>query len=627
MCGIAGVLAWDTPADLPTAERMVASLRHRGPDAAGVITLPHTVLGHRRLAVIDLSDSANQPMTDSSGRYWIVHNGEVYNFRELRRDLQQHGVNFRTQGDTEVILEAFKLWDIGCIPRLAGMFAFAIWDARREMLVLARDRAGEKPLYYMPYRGGVAFGSEVNTLRPYLKSPRSLNPRVLGQYLATNYVVGAEALTLAVKRIEPAHYVVFDRNGEAPSVGYWDLAACFRQKRRFDSVEDAANELSERLDSAVAAQLVADVPVGAFLSGGLDSSSVVAALCAMKPPRPAASFSMGFAENTYDERPYAAHVAATLGIQHHERLAAADMSASLAKIVCACDEPMADTSIIPMYFLAQFAREQVTVCLSGDGSDEIFGGYETYKADILFRRTRFLPRAVTRAARSILETFPVSFNKVGPQYKARQFLAATGLTPQRAHVSWREIFSAEERQRLVHPELHDSVLATDPYDRFARHFHDVSDCDYRDQSMYVDFKTWLPDDILVKVDRMTMAHGLESRAPFLDHRLVEFAASLPPGLKVRGGTTKYVLKRSQRHRLPKTVIVRSKQGFNAPVSHWFNGPLTDLGRAVTSAKVLGEWFDSKAIDRLWDEHRTRQRDNGFKLFGLTCLGLWLEQRA
>ena len=627
MCGIAGILRWHSPPDRETAARMAGSMRHRGPDAEQVVVLSSIVLAHRRLAVIDLSECANQPLADVTRRFWIVYNGELYNFQQLRRDLQRDGVAFATQSDTEVIVEAYKRWGVDCLARLIGMFAFAIWDVRRETLFLARDRAGEKPLYYLPLSDGVAFASEVTALRLHPDAPKSLNPRVLGAYLSTNYVVGADALTRGIKRLPPAHFINVRRDGTAAPSRYWDLAACFHRKRTVTNTGDAADELRQHLDAAVQGQLISDVPLGAFLSGGIDSSSVVASMCALRPPAQNATFSIGFSEDTFDERPFARHVAGVLGTKHHERVAEPDMAAALPQIVRAADEPMADTSIIPMYYLARFAREKVTVCLSGDGSDEIFGGYETYLADRMFRAVRHAPRAVWRVARQLWQLAPVRFNKVDVTYKALQFLAASGLSPERAHVSWRGIFDAEERRQLVHRELHHEIFAADPFAEFDAHFAEVRDCHYLDQAMYVDFKTWLADDILVKVDRMTMAHSLESRAPFLDHRLVEFAASLPATLKVRGATTKHLLKRSQAARLPRTIIGRGKRGFNAPVSRWFSGPLAELGREATSPRVLGDWFDAAAIRRLWDDHRARKHDNGFKLFGLVCLGLWMEQQS
>ena len=627
MCGLAGILRWDHQPDRQTATRMAGSLRHRGPDAEQVVVLPSIVLAHRRLAVIDLSECANQPLADGSRQFWIVYNGELYNFRELRNELQREGAVFATHADTEVILEAFKRWGVDCLARLNGMFAFAIWDAQSEMLFLARDRAGEKPLYYLPLPDGVAFASEVHTLRLHPDAPRTLNPQALGCFLSTNYVVGPDALSGGIKRLAAAHFTTVTRKGIADPVQYWDLAAAFHRKRTATDVAAAAEELRHHLDAAVRGQLVSDVPLGAFLSGGLDSSSVVASMCAARPPAQNTTFSIGFNEDTFDERPFARHVARLLGAEHHERVTAADMATALPRIVRAADEPMADTSIIPMYYLAQFAREKVTVCLSGDGSDEIFGGYETYLADQLFHAIGRVPQVLWRVSKRLGQLAPVRFNKVDLTYKMRQFVAAAGMSPQRAHISWRGIFDADERRQLVHRELHQSVLGADPLAQFDAHFAAVRNCHYLDQAMYVDFKTWLADDILVKVDRMTMAHGLESRAPFLDHRVVEFAASLPVPLKVRGMTTKYLLKRSQQDRLPRAIIDRGKRGFNAPVSRWFAGPLAELGREATSPRVLGEWFDPAVVRRLWDEHLARKRDNGFKLFGLVCLGLWLEQRA
>ena len=627
MCGLAGILRWDRQPDSQTATRMARSLRHRGPDAEQVVVLPSIALAHRRLAVIDLNECANQPLSDVSRQFWIVYNGELYNFRELRTELQREGAVFATQADTEVILEAFKRWGPACLGRLTGMFAFALWDVRRETLFLARDRAGEKPLYYLPMPDGVAFASEVQALRLHPDAPRTLNPHALGCYLSTNYVVGPDALSGGIKRLQPAHFTTVTRHGIADPVQYWDLAAAFHQKRTITDVTAAAEELRHHLDAAVGGQLVSDVPLGAFLSGGLDSSSVVASMCALRPPAQNTTFSIGFEEDTFDERPFARQVASRLGAEHHERVTAADMATALPQIVRAADEPMADTSIIPMYYLAQFAREKVTVCLSGDGSDEIFGGYETYLADQLYHAASRMPAPLWRVSRRLAQLAPVRFNKVDLTYKLRQFVAAAGLSPQHAHVSWRGIFDADERRELVHRDLHQSVLGADPLAQFDAHFAAVRDCHYLDQAMYVDFKTWLADDILVKVDRMTMAHGLESRAPFLDPRVVEFAASLPVSFKVRGTATKYLLKRSQEPRLPRAIIERGKRGFNAPVSRWFAGPLAELGREATSPRVLGEWFDAAVVGRLWDEHRSRQRDNGFKLFGLVCLGLWLEQRA
>jgi asparagine synthase (glutamine-hydrolysing) len=625
MCGIAGILDWRSTTAPDSLSRMIAALAHRGPDAEAVLCRPPIALGHRRLAVIDLSCAANQPMADETGQFLIVYNGELYNFRELRRELETAGTRFRTESDTEVLLEAYKRWDVGCLTRLNGMFAFALWDGPRQRLLLARDRAGEKPLYFQPLNEGLAFASELKALEIHTGSARRVNGRALGQYLALNYVLAPDCLVEGIEKLEPAHYLLVEEGRPLRAVRYWDLAAHFKRKIAFKSETEATEALTAQLDDAVRLRLVSDVPLGAFLSGGVDSSSIVASMCRLRSPSQNETFSIGFAEDSYDELPWARQAAAAVNVtRHHEQIVAPDMAEALPKIVTACDEPMADTSIIPVYYLAQFARRRVTVCLSGDGGDEILGGYETYVADRLVRSTRAIPAPVTRAAAWMADqALPVTFDKVGFDYKVRQFLRGHALPLPRAHFSWRMIFDEPERRALVRPELHESVLGLDPFETYGRYFGEVNDCHYLDQAMYVDIKTWLANDILVKVDRMTMAHSLESRAPFLDHRLMEFAASLEPSLKIRGRTTKYLLKRSQEGRLPDELIHRRKQGFNAPVSHWFNGVLKDLGREATTPRVLGEWFEPAAIEQLWCEHAARRRDHGFKLFSLTCLGLWL----
>jgi len=604
---------------------MTAALAHRGPDAEAVVSDSPIAFGHRRLAVIDLSSEANQPMADATGRSVIVYNGELYNFCDIRRELSAEGVRFRTSSDTEVILEAYKRWDVECLNRFNGMFAFALWDRTRERLLLARDRAGEKPLFYHALPEGVIFASELAALQLHPAVPRRLNPAALGQYLALNYVLAPDSLVDGVRKLPPAHYMLVERGKPLRPAMYWDLAVYFRRKHQFRSEDDASAALTSHIDQAVGLRLVSDVPLGAFLSGGVDSSSIVASMCKLRPAGQNQTFSVGFVEDTFDELPWARKAAEAVGVtRHNDQVVKPDVTTALPDIARACDEPMADTSIIPTYYLARFAREHVTVCLSGDGGDEIMGGYETYLADRLLHATRRVPTSITRAAASVVDrALPVTFDKVSFDYKARQFLRGHGLSFPRAHYSWRTIFSDTERCALVRPELREQILTPDPFEAYARHFKDVEDCHYLDQAMYVDIKTWLADDILVKVDRMTMAHSLESRAPLLDHRLMEFAASLDPSLKIRGRTTKYLLKKSQQARLPRAIVHRRKQGFNAPVAHWFNGPLKDLGRAATSPGVLGEWFNPAAIDRLWEEHAAGRRDNGFKLFGLTCLGLWL----
>jgi asparagine synthase (glutamine-hydrolysing) len=628
MCGISGVLSWQTAPDCAAVRAMCERQVHRGPDADGVVARAPAVLGHRRLRVIDLSDAANQPLSDRSGRFWIVYNGELYNFRALRRELEALGASFRTASDTEVIVEAYKQWDVGAFERFNGMFALAIWDEVKQRLVLARDRAGEKPLYFARLPGGgLVFASELHALRRHPAITGDIDREAINQFLSLNYVLGSTCIVRGVEKLEPAHYLVVERGTTGKPVRYWDLAAHFRNKRTFRSEDEAAETVGALVDDAVRLRLESDVPLGAFLSGGLDSSTIAAAMCHLRPPEQNETFSVGFAEATYNELPWARRAAASIGVgRHHDQVVAPDMAAALPVIARVADEPFADTSMIPVYYLAAFARQRVTVCLSGDGSDEIFAGYETYLADALLRATRWMPAAATRAlSRVATAAGPVTFDKVSTDFKVRQFLRGHSTSPERAHYAWRRIFTDDEKRDLWRPEHQAQLGDADPFRRFERFYDDVRDCHPLDQALYVDIKTWLADDILVKVDRMTMAHALEARAPFLDHRLMELAASVPARWKLNRRGRKHVLKKSQQRRLSSEILGRRKEGFNAPVSEWLAGPLRELAQDATSPRALGDFFRPEPIARLWDEHLARRADHGLKLFGLTCLGLWLDR--
>lgn len=624
MCGIAGWLAWDGTADADVVRRMAGALIHRGPDNQGTATFGPLVLGHTRLAIIDLDAGSNQPMTDENSGLTIVYNGEIYNFESLRRDLEAKGARFRTKSDTEVVLHAYREWGEECLGRFNGMFAFALWDAHAERLFLARDRVGKKPLYYrlLP-NGGLVFASEVKALRLHPVVGNTVNPDALGHFLSLNYTLTDACILAGVEKLPAAHCMVLDRGKPLRITEYWDLAQHFHNKRNFRSEAEAAEALDELIEDAVRLRLVSDVPLGAFLSGGIDSTSIVAAMTRTRPADQNETFSIGFHEKTYSELPEARVAARHLGVNHHDRVVDADMAQILPAIVRAADEPFADTSMIPFYHLAQFARQRVTVCLSGDGGDELFAGYETYVADRLHRYTRWCPAWASSGLARIVDTlWSESFDKVSFDFKLRRFLRGCALDARRAHVSWRTIFSEADKSAHLHPDVVSD--AGDPYGVFERHYDRVAGCHFLDQAMYVDIKTWLVDDILVKVDRATMAHSLEARAPLLDYRIVEFAAALPVDWKLKGLRRKYLFKQSQRRHLPGSVVDRRKKGFNAPVSQWLAGDLYDMAFAATTDDHMTQWFDLDAIRNLWSDHRSGRRDNGLKLFGLTCLGLWLQ---
>jgi asparagine synthase (glutamine-hydrolysing) len=602
---------------------MTSRLRHRGPDDEGFFCRGPIALGHRRLSVVDLSAAGRQPMGDAAGRYWIVFNGEIYNFRELRGELESEGIAFTSRSDTEVILAAYRRWNFDCLSRLNGMFAFAIWDALDERLFLARDRAGEKPLFYHVSGDGLAFASDLSGLLASDAVRPRVSPAGLGQFLAFGYTVGAASLVDGVQRLEPAHALVVERDRPLRTWRYWDLAAAYRAKATIASEDEAAEALAALVDDSVRLRLVSDVPLGAFLSGGLDSSTVVAAMRRHISGARAHTFSIAFEEPSFDESAVARRVAAALGVVHDDQAVQPDMSVELPRIAAFLDEPLADTSTIPTYYLSAFARRQVTVCLSGDGGDENFAGYPTYVADRLRALGGWLPRPLTRGlARAAAMLLPVRLSKVGTAEKLRRFLGGLAREPRRAHAGWRELIDAEQRQAILRPEVQRSLDGCDPFGFFDARFDEVRGCHFLDQALYVDTKTWLCDDVLVKVDRMTMAHSLEARAPFLDHRIMEFAASLPPQWKLHGFRGKHALKRSQRRTLPAEVIARAKQGFNAPISRWFNGPLEEIGRRAFADGALGEWFEPLAVERLWTEHRSGRADHGLALFALTGLGLW-----
>lgn len=626
MCGIAGWLSWARPPSLSVVKAMTERMANRGPDAGGAVSLGPLALGHRRLSVIDISAAANQPMATADKRYWIVFNGEIYNFLELRRDLEARGAVFTTRSDTEVILEAYRRWGIDSLARLDGMFAFALWDVAGKALLLARDRLGEKPLHYARDRdGGLIFASDLPAMLEHPDIEAAVQPRALGQYLALNYVLDDACMVAGVAKLAAAHFLVADANGVGAPRPYWDLAGHFRAKRHFASEEQAAGELRDRLDAAVGRQMIADVPIGAFLSSGLDSSSVTAAMVANAGRKRIKTFSIDFDVEGFNEAADARALARHLGVDHHDRRVSIDMAHDLPRIVAAAGEPMADTSIVPTFHLAAFAREQVTVCLSGDGADESFAGYPTYLADRLYRMTSRLPSKWVQSAGRLLErTWRPHLGKVTADYKLKQFLRGHGLAADRAHYFWRTIFAEDERPPLLRDEHRASVLGEDPFSGFAGHVAAVAGCDPLDRALYVDLKTWLPADILVKVDRMTMAHSLECRAPFLDRGVVEFAASLPAGFKLNGFRTKHVLRLSQRSRLPRRTSHGRKLGFAAPVSRWLRGELRDLGRAASLSPPMQEFFVPAEIERLWREHEEGRVDNGYRLFGLICLGLWLE---
>jgi asparagine synthase (glutamine-hydrolysing) len=626
MCGITGWLNWDYLPDKNIVQRMTNALKHRGPDAEGIKKIGPVVLGHRRLSIIDLDIKSNQPLSDITGNYWIVYNGEIYNYKQLKHQLKKNGSHFKTHSDTEVILELYKKMGDECVSILNGMFAFAIWDNARQRLFLARDRVGEKPLFYSLFNdGSFVFASEPRALRQFHSAKYDIDTDALLQFLSNNYTTGEQTLIKQIRRFPPAHCMVVERNRPPRQWCYWDLAHHFQNKTKYKSITEACDILQDLIRDAVEKRMVSDVPLGAFLSGGIDSSTIVAAMGKHETASNIKTFSVGFSEENYSELEEANACAKFLGVEHFEKKLSPNPSLILQSLLSASDEPLMDSSVLPMHCLANFARQHITVALSGDGADECFAGYETYIADRLSSFARLIPKRILVGMSELIDTLlPVSFAKVSLDFKLKSFFTGSSLDPQRAHCSWRSIFRKSDLHNIMLPKWQERLKSYDSFAPIEHHYKAVSSCHPLDQFLYVDIKTWLTDDILVKVDRMTMANSLESRAPFLDHRLLEFSASLPVKWKLNNLKTKYILKRCQKTNLPGWLINRRKRGFNAPVSNWFSKELFYLGTDLLKDSEIYTWFSKKEISKLQGDHLQGKKDNGLKLLNLVGLTLWLK---
>ncbi|AVM75573.1 Asparagine synthetase [glutamine-hydrolyzing] 1 [Magnetospirillum gryphiswaldense MSR-1] len=590
---------------------MTTALAHRGPDGQGQWLDDRVALGHRRLSVIDLSDHASQPMIGPSGAV-LVFNGEIYNFRELRKTLEEAGNHFRTDSDTEVLLRLWEIHGPQCLSMLIGMFAFALWDAQRGRVFLARDRLGKKPLYYCRNDHGMAFASEVKALMalPKIAANAEIDPLAMSDFLSLGYILTPKSAFRNISRLPAAHYAEYNvNNGSWQCFEYWRLEEHFLSPR-LPHNKEINEQFMDLLTDAVRLRLRSDVPVGIFLSGGMDSSAV-AAIAAGLDKASTKAFCVGFHEQSYDESVHAQAVADHLGIPLTilENRPADD--ALIQFLIGQVDEPFADTSIMPTYLLNENARKHVTVALTGDGADEILAGYPTYRANSYHKVVRRLPRGVmgglSRMANHMLRP---RYRKVGWDYKVRQFLRGHALSPEQAHYSWRTVFSEAEKHQLMGAELVRSCRGYDPFTTFAEAFAKVQGANFLDQSLFVDTKTWLQDDILVKADRASMAASLEIRSPFLDHRLVEFTARLPVSAKMDLRRQKIILKDVMKDILPDRVMRRRKAGFNAPT--------LSLQKTALSHPGPDGWFNqSHHLD-------PRREDITYKSFSLAMLGAWLQ---
>jgi asparagine synthase (glutamine-hydrolysing) len=616
MCGIVGIL--DTRGqraiDRQALVRMNESQNHRGPDENGIFVGPGIGLGHKRLSIIDLA-TGQQPLYNEDGSVVIVYNGEIYNYQELIPELQALGHVFHTRSDTEVIVHAWEAWGADCVRRFRGMFAFALWDQNQQTLFLARDRLGVKPLYYALLPDGVLlFGSELKSLLAHGALEREIDPFAVEEYFALGYVPEPRTIFKGAKKLPPAHTLTVRRGAQVPGpVEFWDVS--FTLDNRL-SEKEACTQLRERLRESVKLRLISEVPLGAFLSGGVDSSAVVATMAGLSDT-PVDTCSISFSDPAFDESRYAQMVADRYLTRHFvDRVESEDFDLidTLARLY---DEPYADSSAIPTYRVCQLARGHVTVALSGDGGDENFGGYRRYRLHLLEERMRRpLPLSVRRPVFGLLGRAYPKADWAPRVFRAKTTLQALARESVEAYFHSMSIMRDDMRRQLFSNSLRAHLGGYNAVEVFRRHAQGANHDDPLALIQYLDLKTYLVGDINTKVDRASMAHSLEVREPLMDHLLVEWLASLPSSLKVRGQEGKYLLKKSQEPFLPNEVLYRPKMGFAVPLARWFRGPLCDRVRQAVLGGVLADtgYFDRPALQRLLDQHQSGMRDHSSSLW-------------
>jgi asparagine synthase (glutamine-hydrolysing) len=626
MCGIAGFSRHQfAHSSTDMLESMGQAIFHRGPDAGGTYIDDNVGLCHRRLSILDLSTAGNQPMYSQDQRYIIVFNGEIYNFLELRADLEAQGVSFTTHTDTEVILELYAKVGVKCLDKLNGMFAFALWDSQEKTLFLARDRIGKKPLYYVHNdQGQFAFGSEIKALLPLPFVDRTIRDDAVYDFFAYQYVPDPKTIFTSVQKCPPAHYMLY-KDGELTITSYWDIDFSHVSSASEHTLTEQLRELTAQCTKR---RMVADVPLGAFLSGGVDSSGVVA-MMAQQSDTPVKTCSIGFDEERFNETEFAQAVADQYHTEHHEFTVHANVEDRLEQIVSYFDEPFADPSLVPTYFVSELARQEVTVAIAGDGGDEIFAGYEKYAIDAVENRMRnavpnvirkkLLPPLANLFAGSSLTLFR----------KAKSLCDSLATDPgmgfyltnaQIDDRTWQTLAKPEFKKRLNH--YHPSQITLDTYNK-------GNGPDHLSRILYTDLKTFLPGGILVKVDRMSMAHSLEVRAPLLDKEVIEFAANLPSALKFKDGEKKHILKETFKPLLPDDILYRKKMGFSVPLDSWFRQEIKSLSERYLFTQVIGltKYFEASAIKGLWDQHQQGSHQHGAVLWSLLMFEMWYQKYA
>ncbi|TDI88672.1 MAG: asparagine synthase (glutamine-hydrolyzing) [Caldithrix sp.] len=619
MCGICGVTYFDRERNV--LEHLVKSMcdviRHRGPDDEGWITKGNYGIGMRRLSIIDLF-TGRQPISNEDDSIWIVFNGEIYNHVELRNKLIKKGHKFQTKCDTEVIVHAYEEYGEECPKKLNGMFGFAILDLKKQILFLARDRLGIKPLYYYHDSKKFAFGSELKSILQVPNIPREVDLRALDLFLTFEYIPSPYSIFQGIRKLPPGHSLTL-KDGRINIREYWDLD--------FDEKDIPEGELCEQLlelfQDAVKIRLMSDVPLGAFLSGGIDSSAIVAMMSRVMD-RPVKTFSIGFKEDTYNESHYAQQIANHFNTEHHVEIIEPNALELAEKLVGFLDEPFGDFSIFPTYLVSKMARKHVTVSLSGDGGDELFAGYDTYIANKAGRAYERLPRLLRNAMHPILSRIPPTEKKKGLINRAKRFVEGMELPADLEHTRWMIFLQEGEKNKLYSDDLQDTLNGSDSFEFIRNYFNRVNTSDPLNRQLYVDIKSYLVDNILVKVDRMSMATSLETRVPFLDHRFVEFSATIPSRLKLQGKNTKYLFKKAMADVLPPQILNRSKEGFSIPIKNWLKEDLKPLMLEVLDQQKIKRegFFNTNYVEQLKKEHLSGKENHSHRLWSMMVFGIW-----
>ena len=620
MCGIAGFTQFSRPmGSIDQLKTMANSILHRGPDAGGEYLDKHVGLAHRRLSIIDLSEAGNQPMYSPDQQLVIVFNGEIYNFLELRETLERQGHSFKTHTDTEVILALYQQHGEACLEKLNGMFAFALWDKQQQKLFIARDRIGKKPLYYFQQNSRFAFASEIKALLTLPDIPRDIRLDAVYDFFAYQYVPDPKSIFQHIHKLPPGHFMSVNKDGIEVHQ-YWDVS--FKQVSS-DSEAQLTEQLLELATRCTKRRMISDVPLGAFLSGGIDSSGVVA-MMAQNSDTPVKTCSIGFDEKRFNETEFAQIVADKYQTEHHELTVHQNVKENLEKIVRFFDEPFADPSLVPTYFVSELARQQVTVAIAGDGGDEVFAGYEKYTIDAIENRLRGkLPFWIRK------KVFPKMANLLAKSSasvcrKGKTLLTSLSLDPamgfylSNAQIDdrhWNALVKQDVKAELA--DYHPSRLTTDVYAR-------ADGPDHLAKILYTDMKTYLPGGILVKVDRMSMANSLEVRAPVLDREVIEFAATLPSDMKFHRGEKKHILKQAFKPLLPDDILYRKKMGFSVPLADWFRDEIKDLAEEYLFTKSDGiqHFFDMQVVDKFWREHQSSKADHSTLLWSMLMFQMW-----